>query len=51
MAVSKVEELTTQLEEIRSGRINGLNSGDNRNNSPAYLELEKLRKELMVGLL
>ena len=48
MAVTKVEELTKQLEELRNGRINGLPPGDNRNNSPAFLELDKLRKELMV---
>ena len=48
LAVGKVEELTKQLEELRNGRVNGFPVGDNRNNSPASLELEKLRKELMV---
>ena len=47
MAVTKVEELTKQLEELRNGHVNSL-TGDNKHSSPAFLELEKLRKELMV---
>ena len=49
LAVSKVEDLTLQLDELRNGRMNGLAGGEYNNNSPAFLELEKLRKELMVS--
>lgn len=43
MAVAKVEELTRQLEELRRGR-------SARDQPPASaLELDKLRRELMVG--
>jgi len=47
MAVAKVEELTRQLEEVKRGRAAGPH---NANNAPsvAALELEKLRRELMV---
>ncbi|XP_071078970.1 apoptosis-stimulating of p53 protein 1-like isoform X1 [Haliotis cracherodii] len=44
MAVAKVEQLTRQLEDIRTGKINGIN-GDTQ--TAAVLELEKLRKELL----
>lgn len=47
MAVAKVEQLTRQLEDIRTGKINGIN-GDTQ--TAAVLELEKLRKELLVGV-
>lgn len=44
MAVAKVEELTRQLEELRRGR-------SSRDPPPASaLELDKLRRELMVSL-
>jgi hypothetical protein len=48
MAVAKVEELTRQLEEVKRGRASGPH---NANNAPtvAALELEKLRRELMVS--
>jgi len=39
MAVTKVEELTRQLEELRSGKVNF-------NYPPQVVELEKLRREL-----
>lgn len=43
LAVAKVEELTRQLEELRRGR-------SSRDPPPASaLELDKLRRELMVG--
>ena len=45
MAVAKVEEMTRQLEDIRSGRV----KTNTNNQSPAAMaELEKLKKELMV---
>jgi apoptosis-stimulating of p53 protein 1 len=43
MAVAKVEELTRQLEEVRRGRA------PPRGQPPAALELDKLRRELMVS--
>ena len=39
MAVVKVDELTSQLEELRSGKVN-------LNYPPQVVELEKLRREL-----
>ena len=47
MAVTKVDELTRQLEGIQKGNLNGKN-GDSTHNAAAA-ELEKLRKELMVS--
>ncbi len=47
MAVGKVEELTQQLSDVRNGHIKNVN-GDNKDNLATMLELEKLRKELMV---
>ncbi|KAL4237493.1 hypothetical protein ACF0H5_002208 [Mactra antiquata] len=45
MAVAKVEEMTRQLEEIRSGRV----KANTNTQSPAALaELEKLKKELQI---
>ncbi|XP_061173781.1 apoptosis-stimulating of p53 protein 1-like isoform X2 [Saccostrea echinata] len=44
MAVAKVEDLTRQLEAIRQERASAKNGTQN----PAAIELEKLRKELMV---
>lgn len=44
MAVAKVEEMTRQLEAIRNDRSSAKNGTQN----PAALELEKLRKELMI---
>lgn len=51
LAVAKVEELTRQLEELKRGR--GANARDQQQHvpSPAALELEKLRRELMVCLI
>ena len=51
MAVSKVEELTVQLEDLRSGRMNGgMGGGNNPSNNTRYppqlVELERLRREL-----
>ncbi|CAM1293879.1 PPP1R13B (predicted) [Pycnogonum litorale] len=43
LAVAKVDELTRQLEEIRKGR----QQLGNNNASPAAIELEKLKKELL----
>jgi apoptosis-stimulating of p53 protein 1 len=50
LAVAKVEELTRQLEELKRGR--GTNARDQQQQmpSPAALELDKLRRELMVCL-
>lgn len=50
LAVAKVEELTRQLEELKRGR--GANARDQQQQvpSPAALELDKLRRELMVHL-
>lgn len=44
VAVAKVDELTRQLEDLRQGQ------GNEPPSAPA-LELEKLRRELMVSLL
>ncbi|XP_064600182.1 apoptosis-stimulating of p53 protein 1-like isoform X2 [Liolophura sinensis] len=44
MAVAKVEELTTQLESLRAGKASSMNN----NTSLASIELEKLRKELIL---
>lgn len=44
LAVAKVEELTHQLEELRRGRQNALTG-----QLPASIELDKLRRELMVS--
>lgn len=58
LAVAKVEALTRQLEDLRRDRRGPLNlipggsgsSGAGQSpNSPAALELEKLRRELMVS--
>jgi hypothetical protein len=51
LAVAKVEELTHQLEELKRGR--GANARDQQQQapSPAALELDKLRRELMVCLI
>jgi hypothetical protein len=50
LAVAKVEELTHQLEELKRGR--GANARDQQQApSPAALELDKLRRELMVCLI
>ena len=46
MAVAKVEEMTRQLEDIRSGKVK---SATNQQSPAAMAELEKLKKELMVG--
>ena len=46
MAVAKVEEMTRQLEDIRSGKVK---SASNQQSPAAMAELEKLKKELMVG--
>lgn len=45
MAVTKVDEMTRQLEEIRSGRVK---SSTNTQSPAALAELEKLKKELVV---
>lgn len=60
LAVAKVEALTRQLEELRRDRRGPLNlisdntSSDGHNGqqnaSPAALELDKLRRELMVKI-
>lgn len=53
LAVAKVEALTRQLEELRRDRrgtlnlFSGLPNHSQLNNSPAAIELEKLRRELM----
>jgi uncharacterized protein (DUF3084 family) len=47
MAVAKVEQLTQQLEEIRTERANQKNG----EKSAAAIELEKLKQELMVGII
>lgn len=53
LAVAKVEALTRQLEDLRRDRrgtlnlFTGLPSHAQLNNSPAAIELEKLRRELM----
>ncbi|KAK4292194.1 hypothetical protein Pmani_035020 [Petrolisthes manimaculis] len=47
VAVSKVEELTRQLEELRHGRSPLLSSNNNNNNQHHHNELDKLRRELL----
>ena len=50
-AVSKVEELSTQLEELKKGNMNGLsNGGGYVYQSPASMQLDKLRQELLVSV-
>lgn len=58
LAVAKVEALTRQLEDLRRDRRGPLNlipggggagGGGQAPNSPAALELDKLRRELMVS--
>ena len=48
MAVAKVEELTRQLEEVRRGDVSGLKHGNTP--SPAALEFQKLKRELLVSI-
>lgn len=43
MAVAKVDELTRQLEDVQKGR------GHSQPTSPASMELDKLRSELLVS--
>lgn len=43
MAVAKVDELTRQLEDVQKGR------GHSQPTSPASMELDKLRAELLVN--
>jgi len=43
MAVAKVDELTRQLEDVQKGR------GHSQPMSPASMELDKLRAELLVS--
>lgn len=43
MAVAKVDELTRQLEDVQKGR------GHSQPTSPASMELDKLRAELLVS--
>jgi hypothetical protein len=45
VAVNKVEHLTHQLTDLRNGQFN---NRDNKHNMQATLELEKLRKELVM---
>ena len=47
-AVAKVEELTLQIEDLKKGHMNGLNGGY-MHHSPASLQLDKLRQELLVS--
>lgn len=44
MAVAKVDELTRQLEDVQTGR------GHSQPASPASMELDKLRAELLVSI-
>lgn len=44
LAVSKVEELTRQLEMLKNGRIDG-----HHDSQSAVAELDRLYKELQVG--
>jgi apoptosis-stimulating of p53 protein 1 len=48
LAVAKVEELTRQLEELKRGRGVSAREQQQQAPSPAALELDKLRRELMV---
>ncbi len=48
VAVAKVDELSKQLDQLRNGRLNGSNT-ENKMTTPAMLELDKLRRELMVN--
>jgi hypothetical protein len=48
LAVAKVEELTHQLEELKRGRGASARDQQQQSPSPAALELDKLRRELMV---
>jgi len=45
MAVAKVDELTRQLEDVHKGR------GHPQATSPASMELDKLRAELLVSII
>lgn len=45
MAVAKVDELTRQLEDVHKGR------GHAQPTSPASIELDKLRAELLVSVI
>lgn len=47
LAVAKVEELTHQLEELKRGRGASARDQQQQTPSPAALELDKLRRELM----
>lgn len=47
MAVAKVDELTRQLDDVQHQKAK-VKNGDGQ--SAASLELEKLRKELLVSL-
>jgi septal ring factor EnvC (AmiA/AmiB activator) len=58
LAVAKVDELTKQLEDVRKNSTTTTNNANNSTNnnkdgqqqqSTAALELEKLRRELMVS--
>ncbi|XP_035685257.1 apoptosis-stimulating of p53 protein 2-like isoform X2 [Branchiostoma floridae] len=46
-AVSRVDGLTKQLEDLRTGKVNGYN-GDISHAASMSAELERLRKELMI---
>ncbi|XP_019642443.1 PREDICTED: apoptosis-stimulating of p53 protein 2-like isoform X1 [Branchiostoma belcheri] len=46
-AVSRVDGLTKQLEDLRTGKVNGYN-GDISHAASMAAELERLRKELMI---
>ena len=53
----QVEDLTRQLDELRTNRNSGGGGGgggvvpgnEYNNNSPAFIELEKLRNEILVS--
>lgn len=45
MAVAKVDELTKQLEDVHKGH------GHTQPTSPASIELDKLRAELLVSVI
>ncbi|XP_074852512.1 apoptosis-stimulating of p53 protein 1 isoform X3 [Carettochelys insculpta] len=47
-AVLKVDQLTQQLEDLRKGKLNGLQSYNGQMTGPAGVELKKLYQELQI---
>ncbi|XP_070607667.1 apoptosis-stimulating of p53 protein 1 isoform X6 [Erythrolamprus reginae] len=47
-AVLKVDQLTQQLEDLRKGKLNGIQSYNGQMTGPATIELKKLYQELQI---